>query len=252
MRLLVCVKQVGVLGDEIELDASGLDVDPDYLERALNEWDAAAIEEALVLREAAGSGEVVLVTAGDDEADETIRRGLAMGADRAIRIDLPTGTALDPVGVGALLADVARQEAPDLVLCGAQSSDAAHGATGAALAGHLGWPCAAVVRRLAWQAGAPAVVGRELEGGVIAETRIEPPAVLTIQTGINQPRYATLRQIKQAAENDLQVVEPAGTATHARVLRMYAPERGAGAEMLGDDADVIAARIVELVRGEAR
>ena len=88
MRLLVCVKQVGVLGDEIELDASGLDVDPDYLERALNEWDAAAIEEALVLREAAGSGEVVLVTAGDDEADETIRRGLAMGADRAIRIDL--------------------------------------------------------------------------------------------------------------------------------------------------------------------
>jgi electron transfer flavoprotein beta subunit len=251
VRIVVCVKDVGVLGDEIEIDPSGVDVDPDYLERALNEWDAAAVEEALVLREAAGDGEVVVVCAGDEDAGDTILRALAMGADRAVRIDRPTGTNLDPVGLAGLLAEVVRAEGPDLVLCGAQSADAAHGATGAALAGHLHWPCAAVARRLAWQPGAAALVGRELDGGTIAETRVETPAVLTIQTGINQPRYATLRAIKQAAEKPLDVVEPASDAAYARVVRMYVPDRGAGAEMLGNDADAVAARIVALVRGEA-
>lgn len=251
MRILVCVKQVGILGDEIELDASGRAVDPDYLERALNEWDAAAIEQGLLLREAAGSGEVVLVTAGDDEAEEAIRRGLAMGADRAVRIDLPAGETSDPVGVASLLAEAVRAEGPDLVLCGAQSSDVAHGATGAALAGHLGWPCAAVVRRLDWDPASGATVGRELEGGVIAETRVETPAVLTVQTGINQPRYATLRQIKQAVDKELRVATPAAPAAHARILSLYPPARGAGADMLGADADAVAARIIAIVRGEA-
>lgn len=251
MRMLVCVKQVAVLGDEIELVDDGTDVDPDYLDRALNDWDAAAIEEALVLREAAGSGEVVLVGVGDDECEDALRRGLAMGADRALRVDAGDGLLADPIAIAAELAAVVRAEQPDLVLCGVQSSDQAHGATGAALAGHLGWPCGAVVRRLAL-AGGKADVDRELEGGVLATTAVDLPAVLTIQTGINQPRYATLRAIKQAAEKPLEVRDAVADAPSARVLRLYPPPRGAGAEPLGDDAAVVAARIVELVRGAAR
>lgn len=251
MRILVCVKQVGVLGDEIELVDDGTDVDPDFLDRALNDWDAAAIEEALLLREAAGDGEVVLVTVGDDEAEDCLRRGLAMGADRAVRIEVATAPIGDPVAVAALLAGVVRAEQPELVLCGVQSADQAHGATGAALAGHLGWPCGAVVRRLAL-AGGTADVDRELEGGVLAATDVVLPAVLTIQTGINEPRYATLRAIKQAAEKPLSVLEADDVPASARVLRLYPPPKGAGAELLGDDAAVVAARILELVKGAAR
>src|SRR5207244_13346725 len=133
-----------------------------------------------------------------------------------------------------LLAPVVRRESPDLVFCGVQSSDAVQAATGTALAEFLGLPRVSVVTRIEWDpAVASATVHRELEGGLIDVIEVETPALLTIQTGINQPRYATLRAIKQAEQRQIDVVTPDDQGDPAyRVRRMFAPPKGEGAEIL--------------------
>jgi electron transfer flavoprotein beta subunit len=142
---------------------------------------------------------------------------------------------------------VVRAESPDLVLCGVQSSDAVQAATGAALAELLDLPRVAVVTKLELGDGS-AIVHRELEGGLVDVVEVDTPAVLTIQTGINEPRYATLRAIKQAEQKEIEVREPGELGPPAaRVRRMYVPPKGEGAEMLDGDAASIAARIKELI-----
>jgi electron transfer flavoprotein beta subunit len=260
MKAVVCVKQVGVLGDEVGFTDDEKDVDPDYLERALNEWDVFAVEEALRITGASGEdaaapdaheeSEVVVVTVGDDEADEALRRCLAMGADRAVRIEADGIEGADPLTVARELAAVVAREDPALVLCGVQSSDAVQAATAVMLAGLLEWACVAVVTKVSYDPVARrATVHRELEGGLIDVVEVDAPAVLTIQTGINEPRYATLRAIKQARLKEIEVIEPGSPGPGAyRVRRMFTPDRGAGAEMLGSDAAAAAARITEIVR----
>jgi electron transfer flavoprotein beta subunit len=247
MKVAVCVKQIGALGDEVEFTDDERDVDPDYLDFALNEWDSYATEEALRLVEVAGEGEVVVVSVGDDDAEDAMRRALAMGAGRGIRIWAAELSGADPITVAHALAEVVREESPDLVLCGVQSSDSVQAATGAALAELLGLPRVAVVTRLELLDG-KATVHRELEGGLVDVTEVDTPCLLTIQTGINEPRYATLRAIKQAEQKEIDVHEPGELGEPAyRVRRMYVPPKGEGAEMLdGSPADV-AQRIKEIV-----
>ena len=248
MRFVVCVKQVATLGDEVEFTDDERDVDPDFLDFALNEWDSFATEEALQIRERQGQGEVVVVTVGDEDAEDALRRCLAMGADRAIRIE-GEDLARDPLTLARVLAEIVRREDPDLVFCGVQSSDAVQAATGVALAELLGLPRTAVVTKVDWDAGAKvARVNRELEGGLVDLVEIDTPAVITIQTGINEPRYATLRAIKQAEQQEIEVVEPGDTGEPAyRVRRMFVPPKGEGAEMLDGSPETIAQRIKELV-----
>jgi electron transfer flavoprotein beta subunit len=242
---LVAVKQIRVLGDEVEFTNDGHDVDPDYLDRALNEWDACATEEAIRIRERVGECEVVVVTVGDEEAESALRRCLAMGADRAIRVD---AVPLDPISTARTLAGVVASESPDLVLTGVQSADSVQGSTGAALAELAGLPRVAVVTRLDWSGTGPATVDRELEGGLLDVVEVDTPALLTIQTGINQPRYANLRAIKQAEQREIAVVSADPGEPAYRVRRMFAPSRGAGAEMLDGGPAQVAQRIVEIVR----
>jgi electron transfer flavoprotein beta subunit len=249
VKIVVCVKQVAVLGDEVEFTEDGLDVDPDYLDFALNEWDSYATEEALRTRESLGADddEIVAVSVGEPRAESAIRRCLAMGADRAIRVDHP-GSA-DPITLARLLAPVVRRETPDLVFCGVQSSDAVQAATGTALAELLGLPRVAVVTRIEWDpSGTSATVHRELEGGLLDVTEVDLPALLTIQTGINQPRYATLRAIKQAEQKEIEVLSPADEGEPSfRVRRMFVPPKAEGAQMLDGGPADIARRIKEIV-----
>lgn len=252
MKIVVCVKQVGALGDEVEFVDDERDVDPDFLDYALNEWDSYATEEALRVREAAGEGEVVVVTVGDEDAEDAMRRALAMGADRGVRIWSDDLAGADPITVARALAEVVRGESPELVLCGVQSSDAVQAATGAALAELLDLPRAAVVTRLELGAGT-ATVHRELEGGLVDVVEIDTPCALTIQTGINEPRYATLRAIKQAEQKEIDVREPGDLgAPAARVRRMYVPPKGEGAAMLEGAPGDIARRIKEIVDERAK
>jgi electron transfer flavoprotein beta subunit len=249
VRIVVCVKQVAVLGDEVEFTDDARDVDPDYLDFALNEWDSYATEEALRIREGLGGegDEVVVVSVGDLQVEEAMRRCLAMGADRAIRVDYSRSA--DPITVARLLAPVTQSESPDLVFCGVQSSDGVQAATGTALAELLGLPRVAVVTGIEWDPSAGrATVRRELEGGLLDLTEVDTPALLTIQTGINQPRYANLRAIKQAEQKQIEVVSPAGDIEPAyRVRRMFAPPKGEGAEILAGGPADIARRISEIV-----
>ena len=249
MKIVVCVKQVAVLGDEVEFTGDARDVDPDYLDFALNEWDSYATEEALRIREGLGGDgdEVVVVSVGDEQVEDAMRRCLAMGADRAIRVDYARSA--DPITVARLLAPVAERESPDLVFCGVQSSDGVQAATGTALAELLGLPRVAVVTRVEWDPSAGrATVRRELEGGLLDLTEVDTPALLTIQTGINQPRYANLRAIKQAEQKEIEVVQPAQQGEPAYVVRrMFAPPKGQGAEILAGGPADIARRIREIV-----
>jgi electron transfer flavoprotein beta subunit len=245
LKVVVCVKQVAVVGDEIEFTPDERDVDPDYIDYALNEWDAAATEEALQIRERLGEGEVVVVSAGGGEAEPALRRCLAMGADRAVRV---AGRFEDPFTVARALAEAVRTEEPQLVLCGVQSSDSVQAATGTALAELLGLARVAVVTKVEL-ADCRATVDRELEGGLVDVVDVDLPALLTIQTGINQPRYANLRAIKQAEQQEIALVEPDGGGEPAyRVRRMFAPPRGAGAEILSGGPAEIAQRIATIVQ----
>jgi electron transfer flavoprotein beta subunit len=247
VKVVVCVKQVGSLGDEVEFTDDERDVDPDYLDFALNEWDGYATEEALRVRDATGEGDVVAVTVGDEDAEDAMRRALAMGVDRGIRVWSDELGGADPITVARALAEVVRSESADLVLCGVQSSDAVQAATGTALAEVLDLPRVAVVTKLELGDGT-ATVHRELEGGLVDVVEVDLPAVLTIQTGINEPRYATLRAIKQAEQQEIEVREPGDLgAPAARVRRMFVPPKGEGAEILDGDPASIATRIKEIV-----
>ena len=260
MKIVVAVKQVAALDEEFELIEDGVGVDADYLEWDLNEWDTFSIEAALRLRDDAGGDghEVVVITVGDEEAEEGLLSCLAKGADRAVRVWDEELEDADVLAVARTLAAAVAREAPDLVLCGVQSSDAVNGATGAALAGYLDLPRVAVVTQLDWDAASgTATVHRELEGGLVEVLRIHSPALLTIQTGINEPRYATLRAIKQAREKPLEVVgldelgldeAAVQAAAGSRTVALAPPERGVGAEMLNGSAAAVAARIVEIVQ----
>jgi electron transfer flavoprotein beta subunit len=260
MKIVVAVKEVAALDEEFELLDGGLGVDPDFVEWDLNEWDTFSLEAALQLRENAGGDgdEVVVVTVGDEEAEEGLRSCLAKGADRAVRVWDEGLEGADPLALARVLAAVVGREGPDLVLCGVQSSDAVNGATGTALAGFLDLPRVAVIKELEWDPDAGvATVHRELEGGLVEVLRIRSPALLTIQTGINEPRYATLRAIKQAREKPLEVagLEDVGlardtvqAAAGSRTVALATPDRGAGAEMLNGSPAAVAARIVEIVR----
>jgi electron transfer flavoprotein beta subunit len=248
VKVIVCVKQIAQLGDEVEFTEDERDVDPDFLDYALNEWDSYATEEALQLVErAGGDGEVVVVSVGDEDSEDAMRRALAMGAERGIRVPSDDVSAGDPVTIARALAEVVRAESPDLVLCGVQSSDSVQAATGTALAELLGLPCVAVVTKVELGAGS-ATVHRELEGGLIDVVEVDLPALLTIQTGINEPRYATLRAIKQAEQKEIEVREPGDLGEPAyRVRRMFVPPKGEGAEMLDGSPTEVAQRIKEIV-----
>jgi electron transfer flavoprotein beta subunit len=262
MKILVPVKQVAALDEDFEIRADGKDVDPDFLVRDLNEWDDYSLEEAMKIKESAATAvEVVAVCIGPEDADEALRKCLAKGADRAIRVWDEAVEGSDSIAIARLIAAVATREAPDLLFAGVQSSDHTFASTGIATAALLDWPHAAVVTSLTYTPGAnTAVFRRELEGGVLHEMQIECPAVLTIQLGINTPRYASLRAIKQAAAKPIEVLslEDLGVAaTHvgesgslSRVRRMYIPEKGR-AQMIEGSIEEQAARLAQIIKDRA-
>jgi electron transfer flavoprotein beta subunit len=250
MKIVVPVKQVAVVDEDFELADSGTGVDPDFLEWSLNEWDEFSVEAALQLGD-----EVVVVTVGGDEATEGLLACLAKGADRAVRIWEDSLAGADALAVARVLAAAVGRESPDLVLCGVQSSDAVNSATGIGLAGFLDMPRVAVARAIAPEGGS-LTVERELEGGLVEVVRIGLPALLTVQTGINEPRYANLRAIKQAREKPMEELDLAGlglsssdieAASGSRLRKLAVPEAGEGAEMLQGSPAEVATRIREIV-----
>ena len=207
MQVLVAVADVALVDDAFEIEDGAI---PDrFLEYELNEWDEYALETAVQLVEDGPAEEVVTVTIGPERTEETIRKALAKGADRAIRIwddSLAESGTLDSRAKVRLLRAIVERESPELVLTGVQTDDDMFGATGVGLAEAVEYAWAAVVNDLQLEDG-DLRVRRELEGGQEERTRLDLPAVCTIQTGINEPRYASLRGIRMAQRTEIETVD---------------------------------------------
>lgn len=255
MKIVVCVKQAfSIADDEFSFTSDGREIERTYLEAEINESDLYATEEALTLLEQTGKGEVIALTVGDEGSEETLLRALAMGADRAIRVELEPGHENDPLTVARAMASVLRDENADMVFTGVQSSDTVQSATGTALAELLGIPSVAAITSLEYDSGSKrATVNRELEGGVLDVVDVDTPAVLTVQTGTNEPRYANLRAIKKAKKKPIDVVAVSvPEAPGYRVKSLYRPSKKEGANMLNGSASDIAQRIDEIIKERVR
>lgn len=245
MKILVTVKEIAEVADDFQIADN--EIDETYLEYDLNEWDDYAVEEGVQLREEGVADEVVAATIGPERSEETIRMALAKGADRAVRVwddAIEAQDLLDIETKAEIFAAIVEEEEPDLVLTGVQANDDSFGATGVALAERIGYDWAAVVNGLEVDAEeGVAHVRRELEGGVEELTDVDVPAVFTIQTGINEPRYASLRGIRQAQSKEIapKTLADLGLTDEdaesvLSVAEMFEPEAEGEAEFLEGDA----------------
>lgn len=252
MNLIVCVKQVPNPELQFRVREDGRDVVREGLTYQMNEPDEYALEEAVRIKEAAG-GTVTAVAAGPERVQEVLRQAMAKGADAALRIDLPDGWEFDPAVVARVLAEAIRGREHDLVLTGVQSEDFAHASTGALLASHLGVPHASVAAKVVLEDG-KAKVYRELEGGIQEVLALPLPALLTVQFGINEPRYASVAAILKATRQPIEeaTLEELGLADdlggRLSVRRMYVPEVTHRAEMLEGEPPEVAKRLAAVLR----
>jgi electron transfer flavoprotein beta subunit len=233
--------------------ASGTWIETDSLSYEINEPDAYALEEALQLREK-HSGEVIVLCAGPEGAAQTIREALAKGADRAIHVVLGNdgNQVMDPLQTAQALAAAIKDEGPDLLLTGLQSDDMGSGQTGVILAELLGAPHSTIIMQVEIKDGSVRVK-RELEDGWFQHIEMPLPAVLTIQSGLNKLRYATLMGIKKAKTKEIKTVTPAAAAASSAVIeKIYAPQKSKQAQIFTGDAKTAAAQLVEKLKFEAR
>jgi len=224
MKIAVCIKQVVTREWQLRINDAKTWIRDQDASFELNEPDAYALEEALRLKEK-HTGEVVVVSAGPARAAQVIREALARGADRAIHIESDALATADAVTVADAIASAVRDEKFDLVLTGLQSDDQGFGQVGVVLAEKLGMPHATIIMEV--QASTSGLrVKRELEGGWFQWISLPMPALLTIQSGINQLRYATLKGIMAAKKKEIRKVSPSGsTEPTSRILGETFPEK---------------------------
>ncbi len=254
MKIVVCIKQVPARDSLLRVDASRPWIQETDLGFEINEPDAYALEEGLQLKEKHG-GEVVVLCAGPARAAQTIREALAKGADRALHIEEENLSTFDPLGLARVMAAALAAEKPDLVLTGLQSDDLGYGQTGVILAEVLGLPHATIIMQVEKQDGAIRVK-RELEDGWFQHVEMPLPALLTIQSGINKLRYATLMGIKKAKTKEVKRLTTAelGGARQAaiRFARVYLPEKTKHSQIFDGAPKEAAAKLVEKLKFEAR
>lgn len=248
MRIVVPIKQVPDLVEELELAAGGTDVDREFLKFVLNEFDEHALEQALLTKEATG-GEVVVVGLDEPEVDQTLYTALAKGADRAVKLTGAGDGWIPSRARAAVLADWLRGQQFDLVLSGVQAADDLDGQLVPLLAPLLGLPHVSVVIGLDVSDGS-ARVTQDLSGGKTALLDVRLPAVLGVQAAAQPPRYTPITLIRKAMQEGTIEEAAAGALPPAgmTVRRLAAPEKAGRAEMLSGGPDQVADRIVELIR----
>jgi electron transfer flavoprotein beta subunit len=252
MKIAVCIKQVVTREWQLRLADHGAWIRDSDASFELNEPDAYALEEALRLKEKHG-GEVVVCSAGPARAAQVIREALARGADRAIHVESEQLATADAFTVADALAGAIKDERFDLVLTGLQSDDQGFGQVGVVLAQKLGMPHATIIMEVQVADSSGLRVKRELEGGWFQWVSLPLPALLTIQSGINQLRYATLKGIMAAKKKEIRKVAPAGSAQPSqRILRIYFPQKGKRTQMIAGSPADAAKQLVTRLKDEAR
>ncbi len=254
MKIIVCIKQVPAKDAPLHIEEGAAWIRETDISFETNEPDGFALEEALRLKEK-HSGEVVALSMGPDRVKSTIKEALAKGADRGLHVADNEFHALDPLGSARLLAAAIKKESPDLVLTGLQSDDHGFGQTGVLLAELLGLPHATIIMQIDVN-GAQMKLKRELEAGWFQWVELPLPAVLSIQSGINKPRYATLKGIMAAKKKEIAGVGRADLGVTIeptqRVERLYVPTKDKKTEMIAGPAKEAAAKLVEKLRFDAR
>ncbi|MFP4445194.1 MAG: electron transfer flavoprotein subunit beta/FixA family protein [Desulfosudaceae bacterium] len=259
MEILVCVKRVpDTEENEIELNSAGNDIDRDDLVYSVNEWDNYAVEEAIQIVDKVG-GSVTVVTVGDEESEEVLRREMAMGAENGILVEDEAMEGSDGRGIATALKGVVEKGNYDLIMTGAQA-DAGAAQVGGMLAALLDMPYASLVNSIEVVDDKKLKVGREIEGGNQEMSEIELPCVLSIQTGINEPRYVGIRGIRKVASVEIptyglsDIGVDAGSvgaaAAKTKHVDYFVPESGEGAEMLEGSMDEIVDKLVEILKSK--
>jgi electron transfer flavoprotein beta subunit len=259
MEILVCVKRVpDTAENEIEVNSDGTDIERDDLVYSVNEWDNYAVEEAIQIKDNVG-GSVTVVSVGDEESEEVVRREMAMGADNGILLSDDAFEGSDGKGLASLLKAAVEKGKYDLILTGAQADDGA-AQVGGMLAAMLDLPYASLVNKVEIVDDQKIKVGREIEGGNQEMNEIDLPCVLSIQTGINEPRYVGIRGIRKVASVDIPVHGAADLGLAAdsvgeagvwvKRLDYFMPELGEGAEMLEGSTEEIIEKLIEMLKAK--
>lgn len=254
MKIIVAVKQVPERDAQVRIAGSGKWIEESDLQWSLNESDAYALEEALQLKEK-HSGEVVVVSAGPERVGSSIREALAKGADRGIHVECNDLAERDALSVARLLSSAIKDEKADLVLTGLQSDDLGYGQTGVIMAELLNVPHASLILHVE-KTDAGLTVKRELEEGWFQNIELATPAVLTIQSGGNKLRYATLMGIKRAKTKEVRRVTPAELSIEASqsaaLEKISIPKKQKMTQILAGSAKEAATALVEKLKFEAR
>lgn len=248
MRIVVPMKAVPDLVEELEISADGTEIDREYLKFVLNEWDDQALEEALLLKEAAGAEVVVVGLADDPDIEQALYTAIAKGADAGVK--LTGGSGASTHARASAFAGYLKDNPADLVITGVQAHDDLDGQLPPALAAHLDQPHVSVVVAVE-ASGSGVKVRQEFSGGRAAELELPLPAVVGLQAARQTPRYAPITKIRQTMQAG-GLTEAATVAAGPNALtvrRMYAPESSSHAEMIDGSPEEVAEKIVELLRG---
>ena len=257
MDMIVCVKHVPETADaELKIDATGKAIEKTGLVFDINEWDDYALEEAVRIKEKQG-GTVTAMTVGAEDSDSTLRKCLARGADKAIRLTDPKFEGSDSYAIAKILHSAIKTLHFDIILCGVQSGDSGHAMVGPILAEMLNVPHATMAKKIELAQGS-AKINRELEGGLEEQIEVKLPALFAVQTGINEPRYVSIMGIRKAMQKEIKLMTLADTGltendvgvagSWIKPEKLYVPPVEKQAEFLKGTPEEIAARITEILK----
>jgi electron transfer flavoprotein beta subunit len=257
MDIIICVKHVPETAEaELRIDSSGKSIEKAGLVFDINEWDDYALEEAVRIKEKHG-GTVTAIAIGPQDSESTLRKCLARGADKAIRLTDPRFEGSDAYAISKILHSVVKTLHYDLILTGMQASDDGNAMVGPILAQMLGIPHATMIKKIELGPGI-ARVNRELEGGLEEQIEVKMPAMFSIQTGINEPRYVSIMGIRKAMQKEIKVMNLEDTdltendvgleGSWTRIERAYLPQAEKQAKFLKGTPDEITTKITEILK----
>ena len=251
MKIAVLVKQVPGSESPLPLNSNQSWLDENGISYVMNECDNYAIEEALQIKDGNGDGEVVVISLGPERVQKVIREGLAKGADRAIHVQIDSGALADPLIIASLLTEAIKDEKFDLILSGLQSDDLGMGQTGIIVGELLEMSTASLAMATELSEG-KIKVKRELEAGFFQWVSMSLPASITIQSGLNTPRYPSLKGIMGAKKKEINVVTPNVDNIRQSAKKVYVPQSDKQTTMIEGSVDQIVDKLVETFRNEIK